>query len=69
MHIGLRKVRLKAQGEPMFQSEAHKRKLGELVKDGKISQAEYDRRERETGKRKLPDRVKPKSKSPKAGRR
>lgn len=43
-----------------FKSEAQRRKFGELVKQGKISQDEFDRWNSETGKKKLPERVKPK---------
>lgn len=42
-----------------FKSEAQRRKFRELVKQGKISQKEFDRWERETPKNaKLPERVK-----------
>lgn len=42
-----------------FKSEAQRKKFGSLVKDGKISQKEFDRWNHET-KGKLPDRVKKK---------
>jgi hypothetical protein len=46
-----------------WSSLAQKRKFSELVRDGKITQREYDRWDKETGKRKLPERVtKPKGK-------
>lgn len=42
-----------------FHSEAHRKKMQELVADGKISQAEYDHMERHTPKHKpLPERKK-----------
>ena len=44
----------------MFRSEAHKKKLQELLKDGKVTQKDYERMEKATGKRKLPERLKPK---------
>lgn len=40
-----------------FKSEAQRKKWIELVKQGKISQKEYDKWEKETGSKKLPDRV------------
>ena len=53
-----------------FKSEAQRRKFGELVKDGKISQNEFDKWNKETGSKKLPDRIKPKAhRAPKGGRR
>jgi hypothetical protein len=51
-----------------FRSEAQRRKFGELVKEGKISQSEFNKWNKETGKRRLPDRIKPK-KAPTGGRR
>jgi len=51
-----------------FKSEAQRRKFGELVREGKISQKEFDKWNKETGKRKLPERVKQKQ-TPKSGRR
>lgn len=46
-----------------FKSQAQRRKFGELVKQGKISQAEFDKWNSETGHKKLPERVKAKKKS------
>lgn len=44
-----------------FKSEAQRRKFAELVREKKISQAEFDKWNAETGKKKLPERaVKPK---------
>lgn len=40
-----------------FQSEAQRRKFGELVKQGKMSQATFDEWNKATGKKKLPERV------------
>ncbi len=45
-----------------FKSEAQRAKFAELVKQGKISQKEFDKWQSETGKKKLPERVKPKTK-------
>lgn len=45
-----------------FKSQAQRRKFGELVKQGKISKAEFAKWNSETGKRKLPERVKKKKK-------
>ena len=45
-----------------FRSESQRRKFGTLVKDGKISQAEFDKWNTETGSKKLPERVTPKKK-------
>jgi len=44
----------------MFHSEAHKKKIADLVKAGKVSQSEYDRMAKATGNKKLPDRIHPK---------
>jgi hypothetical protein len=38
-----------------FKSEAQRRKFRQLVKEGKLSQATYDKWEAETPKGKLPD--------------
>lgn len=43
----------------MFKSEAHRQKIADLVKAGKVSQAEYDRMHRATGNKKLPERIHP----------
>ena len=40
-----------------FKSQAQRRKFGELVKQGKISQGEFDKWNKETGGRKLPERI------------
>lgn len=40
-----------------FKSKAHRTRYQELVKEGKISQAEYDRHEAETPRGELPDRL------------
>lgn len=44
-----------------FKSEAQKRKFGELLKDGKINQKDFDHWVKETGDRKLPERLKDKT--------
>ena len=43
-----------------FKSEAQRRKFGELVKQGKISKAEFKKWNDETGSKKLPERLKKK---------
>lgn len=43
-----------------FKSLAHKRKIQELVTQGKIKQAEFDRLAKITGNKKLPEYVIPK---------
>ena len=50
-----------------FSSEAHKRKLEELVATGVVKQSDFNKMQQATGHRKLPDRIKPKA--PKGGRR
>lgn len=40
-----------------FKSQAQRAKFGELVKQGKVSQAEFDKWSRETDHAKLPERV------------
>ena len=40
-----------------FKSEAQRRKFGEMVKQGKISQEEFDKWNEETPKGALPERV------------
>lgn len=45
-----------------FVSQAQRRKFYALRKQGKISQATLDEWESETGKKKLPEHVKPKTK-------
>lgn len=52
-----------------FKSEAQRKKFAELVSQGKITQAESDKWNKETGSRKLPDRLKQKPKHAKGGRR
>lgn len=42
-----------------FKSEAHKRKFDELLRDKKITQADYDKYQKATGSRRLPERVGP----------
>lgn len=48
-----------------FKSKAQRRKFAELLVQGKISDETYEEWNRETGRKKLPERVKPKPK-PKA---
>jgi len=49
-----------------FKSRAQRRKFAELLVQGKISNETFEEWNRETGGRKLPERVKPKIKSRKA---
>lgn len=43
-----------------FKSQAQRRKFAQLLVDGKISPETYEEWNRETGSKKLPDRVTPK---------
>jgi hypothetical protein len=53
-----------------FKSQAQRRKFAELLVKGEISQETYEEWNRETGRKKLPERVKPTKKAkPKAKRR
>jgi hypothetical protein len=42
-----------------FKSKAQRRKFAELLVQGKISDETYEEWNRETGRKKLPERVKP----------
>ena len=44
-----------------FKSQAQRRKFAELLVEGKISNQTFEEWNRETGAKKLPERVKPKS--------
>ena len=44
-----------------FKSQAQRRKFAELLVQGKISNQTFEEWNRETGAKKLPERVKPKS--------
>jgi hypothetical protein len=46
-----------------FKSQAQRRKFAELLVEGKISPQTYEEWNRETGGKKLPERVKAKKKS------
>jgi hypothetical protein len=46
-----------------FKSKAQRRKFAELLVQGKISDETYEEWNRETGRKKLPERVKAKPKS------
>lgn len=48
-----------------IKSEAQRRKLQALLKEGKLTQAKYDEFERETPKGRLPERINTKPKKPK----
>ena len=53
-----------------FKSQAQRRKFAELLVKGKISNETFEEWNRETGGKKLPERVKKKAaKTPKRGRR
>jgi hypothetical protein len=44
-----------------FKSKAQRRKFAQLLVDGKISDQTYEEWNRSTGKKELPERVKPKA--------
>ena len=46
-----------------FKSQAQRRKFAELLISGKISNETFEEWNRETGRAKLPERVKPKAKA------
>jgi hypothetical protein len=46
-----------------FKSQAQRRKFAQLLVEGKISNETFEEWNRETGRKKLPERVKRKSKS------
>ena len=46
-----------------FKSQAQRRKFAELLVKGKISNETFEEWNRETGRAKLPERVKPKAKA------
>ncbi len=43
-----------------FKSKAQRRKFAQLLMDGEITDQQYEEWNRSTGKKKLPERVKPK---------
>ena len=45
-----------------FKSQAQRRKFAQLLVEGKISNEAYEEWNRETGRKKLPERVRPKAK-------
>jgi hypothetical protein len=45
-----------------FKSQAQRRKFAQLLVEGKISNETYEEWNRETGRKKLPERVRPKPK-------
>jgi hypothetical protein len=49
-----------------FKSKAQRRKFAELLVKGKISNETFEEWNRETGRKKLPERVKPKRKRTRA---
>ncbi len=46
-----------------FKSKAQRRKFAELLVNGKISDETYEEWNRSTGRKELPERVKPKTKT------
>jgi hypothetical protein len=46
-----------------FKSQAQRRKFAQLLVEGKISNQTFEEWNRETGRAKLPERVKPKARS------
>jgi len=46
-----------------FKSQAQRRKFAQLLVEGKISPETYEEWNRETGSKRLPQRVKPKSRA------
>jgi hypothetical protein len=46
-----------------FKSQAQRRKFAQLLVEGKISNETYEEWNRETGRQKLPERVKPKARA------
>lgn len=51
-----------------FKSQAQRRKFAELLVEGKISPKTFEEWNRETGRAKLPERVKPKGRKATASR-
>jgi hypothetical protein len=55
-------------GSPMpFKSQAQRRKFAQLLVEGKISNQTFEEWNRETGARKLPERVRPARRGRKTG--
>jgi hypothetical protein len=52
-----------------FKSKAQRRKFAELLVTGKITDEAYERWNRDTGRKELPERVKPKAKRAAPGKR
>ena len=52
-----------------FKSRAQRRKFAELLVEGKISPETFEEWNRETGRKKLPERVKPKTAARKSKRK
>ena len=51
-----------------FKSQAQRRKFAQLLVEGKISNETYEEWNRSTGGKKLPERVKPKTKAKRKAR-
>ena len=52
-----------------FKSQAQRRKFAQLLVEGKISGDTYEEWNRETGGKRLPERVKPKARKRKAAKK
>lgn len=52
-----------------FKSKAQRRKFAELLVNGEISPETYEEWNRETGRKELPERVKPKAKGKKKAKK
>jgi len=52
-----------------FKSKAQRRKFAQLLVEGKITDKQYEEWNRETGSKKLPERVKAKAKAKRAKRK
>jgi hypothetical protein len=52
-----------------FKSQAQRRKFAQLLVEGKISNETFEEWNRETGGKKLPERVKPRAKPARKARR
>jgi hypothetical protein len=52
-----------------FKSKAQRRKFAQLLVEGKISDETYEEWNRETGRKKLPERVTPRKKAKKTRRK
>ena len=58
----MRQVAIQPAKHMPFKSKAQRRKFAELLVEGKIKPEVYERWNRETGRAKLPEKVRPKAK-------